>query len=443
MIGFKCGNCGEDMESPEGLAGETLNCPRCGSVRRVPPQAAIASPGSAPETTWCLDCGRKIQSGATRCSKCGSPVSLMTYEDHPLAHQVLVEWLATDPTTKLRCFGCERKLSLAGLPTSTMKCPFCGFIPSPGICQALLRVLEGRRQRELAGQPRLRGVKRAGERAEAMNGPKRRGDCSQCGDAPRFLLRETEDKQWVCLRCYRKLYPALATERQIYNLRRAGISVPDDLSVGEGRRLWVVHSLRKLGLSLPDDKPLAELLPGDPIHDLNVVLGLAHGGPASVGRDAPLSHFYTKVAGVTHKNDDGSDRQEILSTCSLLQMLRAENEDNNPHDPNAIRISTEDGQQIGYLFKHEASNFCLRMQRNFAHVAVSANITGGTKNKPHLGMTILFLVGRPGVSQADMQAYLVSIMPAVAADVFNYDPDDYDRDDDDEQDDSDDDSMLK
>jgi hypothetical protein len=124
-------------------------------------------------------------------------------------------------------------------------------------------------------------------------------------------------------------------------------------------------------------------------------------------------------------------------------MLRVEHEDNNSHDPNAIRISTEDGQQIGYLFKHEASNLWLRMRRNFTHMAVSANITGGTKNKPHLGMTILFLVGRPGVSKEEMLAHLVRIMPGVAAEVYGYDPDDYDADDDDEQDGSDDDSMLE
>lgn len=459
MIDFKCEFCGADVEAPESLAGQAEACPTCGALQTIPllqeltpraqapttkdpsnvhglpyattsradQQAVTESPTSAPEATWCLDCGRKINSGATRCPNCGWPVPLMTYEDHPLAHQVLSEWLAIDPTTKLRCFGCERKLSLAGLPTPTMKCPFCGFIPSPGICQAWLNVLERRRQREIVSQPRLRAVKRT----EAWNGPKRQGQCSRCGKESRSLT-ETEDKQWACRTCYWELYPALATERQIHNLRRAGITVPDDLIGKEGRRLWVVHSLRKLGLSLPDDTPLAELLPANPIHDLNVILGSEHGGPISVGFDAPVHHFYTKVAGVAFKNDDGSDRQEILSKCFPLQTLRVEHEDNNPHDRNAIRISTDDGRQIGYLFKHEASNVWLRMKRNFTHAAVSANITGGTKNKPHLGMTILFLVGRPGVSQEEMQAYLARIMPAIAADVYDYDPDDYDADDDDD-----------
>ena len=29
MIDFDCKNCGEGMEAPESLAGESLQCPRC------------------------------------------------------------------------------------------------------------------------------------------------------------------------------------------------------------------------------------------------------------------------------------------------------------------------------------------------------------------------------------------------------------------------------
>jgi hypothetical protein len=266
-------------------------------------------------------------------------------------------------------------------------------------------------------------------------------------------LRETEDKHWVCLKCYRELYPALATECQIYNLRRVGFTVPDDLTEKEGERLWLLHLGRKLGIALPDDMPLAELLRMNAedsfIQRLQPILAAEHEQHVTeeIKRRSeylpPVRHFYTKVAGVTYKNDDGSDRQDILSTCSPLKKLRLEHEDNNPHDPNAIRVCTEEGRQIGHLFRDVASDVWWRMQHNFTYAAVSANLTGGTKEYPQLGMNIILLVGRPRVSQEEMQAYLVRIMPAVAADVYGYDPADYDRDDDDGQDGSDDDSMLQ
>jgi hypothetical protein len=123
-----------------------------------------------------------------------------------------------------------------------------------------------------------------------------------------------------------------------------------------------------------------------------------------------------------------------------------EHEDSNPHDPNAIRVCTEDGRQIGHLFRGVASEVWRKMQNHFTYAAISANITGGTINKPHWGMTILLVVGRPGVSQEEMHDYLVRIMPAVAADVYGYVcllDDDGDDDDEEEEDDSDDDSMLE
>jgi hypothetical protein len=265
-------------------------------------------------------------------------------------------------------------------------------------------------------------------------------------------LRETEDKHWVCLTCYWELYPALATENAIWNLRRVGFTVPDDLSEKEGKRLWLLYLARKLGQSLPDDLPLAELVhmhaEDSFIRRLQAILAAEHERQVTerIERRSeylpPVRHFYTKLAGATYKNDDGSDRQDILSTCCPLQALRVEHDNNNPHDPNAIRVCTEDGRQIGHLFRDLASDVWWRMQHHFTYAAFSANITGGTEDHPTMGMNILLLVARPGVSQEEMQAYLDSIKLAVAVDAY-VDLSDRDNDDDDELANSDDDSMLE
>lgn len=36
MIDFKCGGCGQHLESPEGFAGETIECPSCGLEITIP-----------------------------------------------------------------------------------------------------------------------------------------------------------------------------------------------------------------------------------------------------------------------------------------------------------------------------------------------------------------------------------------------------------------------
>jgi hypothetical protein len=261
-------------------------------------------------------------------------------------------------------------------------------------------------------------------------------------------LRETEDKHWVCLKCYRELYPALATENKIWNLRRLGFTVPDDLSEKEGKRLWLLYLARLTGHNLPDDIPLAELLRMDsetsflvlaqPIfaaeHERHVVEQIERRSQFL----PPVRHFYTSVVGVTFDNDDGSSRQEILATCSSFQTLLLKHEEDNPCDPNAIGVYTEDGRQIGHLSKDVASDVWWRMQHHFTYAAIAADIRGGTEDHPTRGMNILMLVARPGVPLEQLQEYLDSIAQGVLADVRagppenSWDEDDDDDDDDDE-----------
>jgi DNA-directed RNA polymerase subunit RPC12/RpoP len=494
VIDFKCEFCGEGMEAPHSLAGQAQECTTCGLLNRVPrlevprdlsqraAPAVGSSVGRPPMTRYvrpgdsiefrCSECGTDILAeeplaGLTKkCMECGElnhvpgqrgpnpPMGWYAWwggakDDHPLSRQAAEEWVALNPAATHECLACGRDVPLANPPIPTMACPFCGFIPDEGSCRAYLKIIDGSRQRQIARQPRLRLEKRAAERRAALkNGPKRQGECSRCGKAHRSL-RETEDKHWVCLKCYWELYPALATESTISHLRSVGFTVPDDLTEKEGKRLGLLYLGRKLGLSLPDDTPLAELLRMDAedsfIQRLQPVFAAEHERHVTekIERRSEylprVHHFYTKVAGVTYTNDDGSDRQQILSTCSPLEALRLEHEDNNPHDPHAIRVCTEDGRQIGHLLRDVASDVWWRMQHHFTYAAISANVTGGTKDQPTLGMNILLLVGRPGVPDEEIQAHLDSIMPSVAADAHD---DRSDRSDDDDGDAPDDDADL-
>ena len=48
--------------------------------------------------------------------------------------------------------------------------------------------------------------------------------------------------------------------------------------------------------------------------------------------------FWSKVAGVTHENEDGTSRQKILQRCEARELLRLVPEPHNPVDPNAIAV---------------------------------------------------------------------------------------------------------
>ena len=58
----------------------------------------------------------------------------------------------------------------------------------------------------------------------------------------------------------------------------------------------------------------------------------------------------TKVAGVSKENVDGSSRQQIISEyIEEGDLVKLGLEPDNPHDPDAIRVLTTTGSQIGYL----------------------------------------------------------------------------------------------
>ena len=64
--------------------------------------------------------------------------------------------------------------------------------------------------------------------------------------------------------------------------------------------------------------------------------------------------FIEDVVGVTHNNDDGSSRQEIIWTCKAGERLILEHESDNRHDKHAIRVMRQDRTQVGYLSKEIA-----------------------------------------------------------------------------------------
>ena len=250
-------------------------------------------------------------------------------------------------------------------------------------------------------------------KAEAMGKQKRNGKCEGCGNFPRVLTK-IQSGQWVCHTCLREIRGPtqhFVSAEAVASLRRKGFNVPDKLTREEYRRLadehtrqWQIAEVRSVGMSVRDDAPL------DEVERLWRVARLRRKGitisdgatldevkkAESLGRG--VWYFFSKVAGVTHTNKDGSDRQEIISLCDPLETLDLDREEDNPVDPNAIALRRMDGDQLGYLQAQLAADVVERLRKGYRYAAYFAGVTGGQEDKPTLGANLLILVAEPGVS---------------------------------------------
>jgi hypothetical protein len=109
--------------------------------------------------------------------------------------------------------------------------------------------------------------------------------------------------------------------------------------------------------------------------------------------------FYSKIAGTSHNNPDGSDRQEIIKKyCKSEQPLFLIPEPDNPYDPNAVGVWIEvkklfstQRYQIGYL----PSELVVRDLSKVIDGSLTAKVkelTGGTRSKPTVGVNIIITV---------------------------------------------------
>lgn len=89
--------------------------------------------------------------------------------------------------------------------------------------------------------------------------------------------------------------------------------------------------------------------------------------------------YDTKVVGVSKDNEDGSSRQDIIrrevAEDDKLQLLA---EPDNPYDPNAVKVLSKLGNQIGYLSKEMAETI-LPAIKNETEIHVTAKWVNGDK----------------------------------------------------------------
>lgn len=88
--------------------------------------------------------------------------------------------------------------------------------------------------------------------------------------------------------------------------------------------------------------------------------------------------FYTKLAGVSKKNEDGRRRQEVIEEDLYEGLdLHLEREPDNPYDTNAVAVfASEYGDQVGYLSGKIAEELAPLMDRGQLVTCQVAEITG-------------------------------------------------------------------
>jgi hypothetical protein len=70
----------------------------------------------------------------------------------------------------------------------------------------------------------------------------------------------------------------------------------------------------------------------------------------AIGDNAAMKlPFYTKVVGTTHRNDNGSSREEIIAGCSVGEPLLLVHDPKNRYDHRAVMVLRISGEQLGFL----------------------------------------------------------------------------------------------
>jgi HIRAN domain len=59
-----------------------------------------------------------------------------------------------------------------------------------------------------------------------------------------------------------------------------------------------------------------------------------------------------------------------------LETLELDHEDDNPHDPNAVRVSRKTGEQLGYLRAELAAEIVSKSEHGYQFVVFITDITG-------------------------------------------------------------------
>jgi hypothetical protein len=102
-----------------------------------------------------------------------------------------------------------------------------------------------------------------------------------------------------------------------------------------------------------------------------------------------MKTIHTKIAGVSHKNDDGTSRQRyIRDYVSAGQHLILKREPRNKYSANATSVWWDQNIQLGYVPGDLSADVARLLDSGQNLVTVVHQVTGGVRGKPTLGVNI-------------------------------------------------------
>jgi hypothetical protein len=119
-----------------------------------------------------------------------------------------------------------------------------------------------------------------------------------------------------------------------------------------------------------------------------------------------ITHFFSKVVGVTQNNADGTWRQMVLGTCQPGEPLRFVADPGNVYDENAIKVMRASGEQLGYLNKELAEEINAKILEGYKYVVAVAGVTEPLHGGWH-GCNILIFEAGPHDSFESLEQFAV------------------------------------
>ena len=129
-----------------------------------------------------------------------------------------------------------------------------------------------------------------------------------------------------------------------------------------------------------------------------------------------LRHTFSKVAGVTFANDDGSDRQTIIARCRIGERLVFRQDPDNGFSPFATAVLRTNGAQLGYVPEHLAERICEELEDGFKVFGLLKDLTGGTSDGPTRGVNFIVFFVAQDVPSDELDRYAKSVVDSDKAD---------------------------
>ena len=113
--------------------------------------------------------------------------------------------------------------------------------------------------------------------------------------------------------------------------------------------------------------------------------------------DYRFEFMISKVAGVSFPNDNGSERQDIISKCVEGETLDLIPDPDNHFDPMAIRVCRKDGQQIGHVPRQRTHEIHEKFAEGYSMMPLIIDLTGGTEDRS-IGVDFAVFFIAPGTT---------------------------------------------